>query len=72
MQSPSGKRGDKCRTKPVKSSFATCGETNACLAANLMIKGLLMSGTNPTRAAAIKDLRGIKLIASEWRSLRGT
>jgi hypothetical protein len=37
-----------------------------------MIKGLLMSGTNPTRAAAIKDLRGIKLIASEWRSLRGT
>ncbi len=43
-----------------KSSFATFGQTESWLGADLMIKGLQMAGANPTRAAVIKDLRSIK------------
>ena len=43
-----------------KSQFATFGETESWLGADLMIKGLQMAGSNPTRATVIKDLRGIK------------
>ena len=43
-----------------KSSFATFGQTEAWLGADLMIKGIQMAGANPTRAAVIKDLRSIK------------
>jgi branched-chain amino acid transport system substrate-binding protein len=43
-----------------KNSFATYGENNSWLGADLMIKGLLMAGSNPTRAAVIKDLRSVK------------
>ena len=43
-----------------KTSFATFGQTESWLGADLMIKGLEMAGANPTRAAVIKDLRSIK------------
>jgi branched-chain amino acid transport system substrate-binding protein len=43
-----------------KTQFATFGQTEAWLGADLMIKGLQMAGANPTRAAVIKDLRSIK------------
>jgi len=43
-----------------KSQFATFGETESWLGADLMIKGLQMAGSNPTRATVIKDLRSIK------------
>ncbi len=43
-----------------KSSFPTFGEIESWLGADLMIKGLQMAGSNPTRAAVIKDLRSIK------------
>ena len=43
-----------------KNQFATFGQTESWLGADLMIKGLQMAGANPTRAAVIKDLRGIK------------
>ncbi len=43
-----------------KNQFATFGQTEAWLGADLMIKGLQMAGPNPTRAAVIKDLRSIK------------
>jgi len=43
-----------------KSQFATYGQVNAWVGADLMIKGLQMAGRNPTHAAVIKDLRSIK------------
>ena len=43
-----------------KNQFATFGQTEAWLGADLMIKGLQMAGPNPTQAAVIKDLRSIK------------
>jgi ABC-type branched-subunit amino acid transport system substrate-binding protein len=43
-----------------KNQFATFAQTEAWLGADLMIKGLQMAGPNPTRAAVIKELRGLK------------
>jgi branched-chain amino acid transport system substrate-binding protein len=43
-----------------KTQFATYGQDNAWVGADLMIRGLQMAGPNPTRAAVIKDLRSIK------------
>jgi ABC-type branched-subunit amino acid transport system substrate-binding protein len=43
-----------------KSQFPTFGQYEAWAGADLMIKGLQMAGANPTRAAVIKDLRGLK------------
>ena len=40
--------------------FPTFGQYEAWAGADLMIKGLLLAGKNPTRAAVIKDLRGVK------------
>jgi branched-chain amino acid transport system substrate-binding protein len=43
-----------------KSQFPNLGQYEAWAGADLMIKGLQMSGPNPSRAAVIKDLRGLK------------
>jgi branched-chain amino acid transport system substrate-binding protein len=43
-----------------KSQFPTFGQNEAWAGADLMIKGLEMAGSHPTRAAVIKDLRGLK------------
>jgi branched-chain amino acid transport system substrate-binding protein len=43
-----------------KAQFPTYSQTEAWLGADLMIKGLQMAGSNPSRAAVIKDLRSIK------------
>jgi branched-chain amino acid transport system substrate-binding protein len=43
-----------------KSQFPTFGQYEAWAGADLMLKGLQMAGKNPTRAAVIKDLRGLK------------
>ena len=43
-----------------KSQFPTFGQLEAWAGADLMIKGLEMAGAHPTRAAVIKDLRGLK------------
>jgi branched-chain amino acid transport system substrate-binding protein len=43
-----------------KSDFPTFSQYEAWAGADLMIKGLQMAGPNPTRAAVIKDLRGLK------------
>jgi ABC-type branched-subunit amino acid transport system substrate-binding protein len=43
-----------------KSQFPNLGQYEAWAGADLMIKGLQMAGPNPTRAAVIKDLRGLK------------
>ena len=43
-----------------KSQFPTFGQYEAWAGADLMIKGLEMAGANPTQAAVIKDLRGLK------------
>jgi hypothetical protein len=43
-----------------KTQFPTFGQYEAWAGADLMIKGLEMAGPNPTRAAVIKDLRGLK------------
>ena len=43
-----------------KSDFPSFSQYEAWLGADLMIKGLQMAGPNPTRAAVIKDLRGLK------------
>jgi branched-chain amino acid transport system substrate-binding protein len=43
-----------------KSQFPNFGQYEAWAGADLMIKGLEMAGKNPTRAAVIKDLRGLK------------
>ncbi len=43
-----------------KTQFPSFGQYEAWAGADLMIKGLLMAGKNPTRAAVIKDLRGLK------------
>ena len=43
-----------------KSQFPTFGQYEAWAGADLMIKGLQMAGPNPTHAAVIKDLRGLK------------
>jgi len=43
-----------------KSQFPNFGQYEAWAGADLMIKGLEMAGPNPTRAAVIKDLRGLK------------
>jgi ABC-type branched-subunit amino acid transport system substrate-binding protein len=42
------------------SQFPTFGQYESWAGADLMIKGLEMAGPNPTRAAVIKDLRGLK------------
>jgi branched-chain amino acid transport system substrate-binding protein len=55
-----------------RSDFPSFSEYEAWLGADLMIKGLQLAGPNPTRAAVIKDLRGIKsyngngLLAQSW------
>ncbi len=43
-----------------RSQFPTFGQNEAWAGADLMIKGLELAGSNPTRAAVIKDLRGLK------------
>jgi branched-chain amino acid transport system substrate-binding protein len=43
-----------------KSEFPSFGQEEAWAGADLMIKGLELAGKNPTRAAVIKDLRGLK------------
>jgi branched-chain amino acid transport system substrate-binding protein len=43
-----------------KNQFPTYGQYQAWAGADLMIKGLEMAGKNPTRAAVIKQLRGLK------------
>ena len=43
-----------------KADFPTLGQYEAWAGADLMIKGLELAGPNPTRAAVIKDLRGLK------------
>ena len=43
-----------------KSQFPTFGQYESWAGADLMIKGLEMAGSNPTQAAVIKDLRGVK------------
>ena len=43
-----------------KSQFPTFSQYEAWLGADLMIKGLLLSGSNPTSAEVIKQLRGVK------------
>jgi branched-chain amino acid transport system substrate-binding protein len=42
-----------------KTQFPTFGQNEAWAGADLMIKGLEMAGAHPTRAAVIKDLRGL-------------
>jgi branched-chain amino acid transport system substrate-binding protein len=42
------------------SQFANFGQEEAWAGADLMIKGLELAGPNPTQAAVIKDLRGLK------------
>jgi branched-chain amino acid transport system substrate-binding protein len=43
-----------------KVEFPNFGQYEAWAGADLMIKGLEMAGKNPTRAAVIRDLRGLK------------
>ncbi len=43
-----------------KSQFPNFGQYESWAGADLMIQGLLLAGANPTRAAVIKDLRGVK------------
>jgi branched-chain amino acid transport system substrate-binding protein len=43
-----------------KADFPNFGQYEAWAGADLMIKGLQLAGPNPTRAAVIKDLRGVK------------
>ena len=43
-----------------KTDFPNLGQYESWAGADLMIKGLQMAGPNPTRAAVIKDLRGLK------------
>jgi branched-chain amino acid transport system substrate-binding protein len=43
-----------------KTQFPTFGQYEAWAGADLMIKGLEMAGGNPTQAAVIRDLRGLK------------
>jgi branched-chain amino acid transport system substrate-binding protein len=43
-----------------KSQFPTPSQYEAWAGADLMIKGLELAGPNPTHAAVIKDLRGLK------------
>jgi branched-chain amino acid transport system substrate-binding protein len=43
-----------------KSDFPTFSQYEAWAGADLMIKGLQLAGANPSRAAVIKDLRGLK------------
>jgi len=43
-----------------KSQFPTFGQYESWAGADLMIKGLELAGPNPTHAAVIKDLRGLK------------
>ena len=43
-----------------RTQFPTYSQTEAWLGADLMIKGLQMAGSNPSRAVVIKDLRSIK------------
>ncbi|HEY1446243.1 MAG TPA: ABC transporter substrate-binding protein [Acidimicrobiales bacterium] len=43
-----------------KTQFPSFGQYESWAGADLMIKGLEMAGSNPTQAAVIKDLRGLK------------
>jgi branched-chain amino acid transport system substrate-binding protein len=43
-----------------KNQFPTYSQYESWAGADLMIKGLQLAGKNPTRAAVIKDLRGLK------------
>jgi len=43
-----------------KSDFPSFSQYEAWAGADLMIKGLQLAGPNPSRAAVIKDLRGLK------------
>ncbi len=43
-----------------KSDFPSFGQYEAWAGADLMIKGIQLAGGNPTRAAVIKSLRGLK------------
>jgi branched-chain amino acid transport system substrate-binding protein len=43
-----------------KTQFPSYSQYEAWAGADLMIKGLELAGKNPTRAAVIKDLRGLK------------
>jgi branched-chain amino acid transport system substrate-binding protein len=43
-----------------KTQFPTFGEYESWLGADLMIKGLELAGPNPSHAAVVKDLRGLK------------
>jgi branched-chain amino acid transport system substrate-binding protein len=46
--------------KFTKSQFPTFSQYEAWMGADLMIKGLQLAGPNPSHAAVIKDLRGLK------------
>jgi branched-chain amino acid transport system substrate-binding protein len=43
-----------------KTQFPSFGQYESWAGADLMIKGLEMAGSNPTQAAVIRDLRGLK------------
>jgi hypothetical protein len=43
-----------------KTQFPDFGQYEAWAGADLMIKGLELAGPNPTQAAVIRDLRGLK------------
>lgn len=43
-----------------KTDFPNFGQYESWAGADLMIKGLQLAGPNPTSAAVIKDLRGLK------------
>jgi branched-chain amino acid transport system substrate-binding protein len=43
-----------------KNQFPTYSQYESWAGADLMIKGLQLAGKNPTRAAVVKDLRGLK------------
>ena len=46
--------------KMKSGQFPTFGEAEAYVGADLMLQGIKMSGSNPTRASVIKNLRSIK------------
>ncbi len=50
-----------CRSTPsfTPTQFPTFGQYESWAGADLMIKGLELAGTNPTRAEVINELRGV-------------
>jgi ABC-type branched-subunit amino acid transport system substrate-binding protein len=48
-----------------KSQFPNFAQYEAWVGTDLMIQGLELAGSNPTRANVIKDLRGIKSYSAD-------